>query len=815
MASKTYELAFAIGAEVSANFAKAFKASSGAINKFNDQLQKLDQEATSLRGLSELSKRTNELHKVFLREKKAMAEAGAELSKLQAPSSKIADYQRRQAAEVEKARVAFEKSNAALKAHARALGLSDAPMAKMIARQKELIRQTDLLTKARSRQEKLQKYSQVFKGNIVYAQQTGEYLKSGFTTAITGGMDFTAQMSRVGAVSGASSEQMKALTVQAKELGKTTVWSSSQVGQGMEFLSMAGFNPSDIQATMPGMLNLASAGGIDLGRAADISSNILTGFGLKAEEMGRVGDVLTNAFTSSNTSLESLGNTMKYAAPVAKSMGVSLEETAAMAGKLGDAGIQGEMAGTTLRAVLLRLSAPSAKAAQALDDLKVRTTDAQGNMRRFPDILADLNKATEKMSESQRAAFIKTIFETEAMSGAMILMEQAGSGALNKYVESLNKKGSAEETARKQNDNLTGDYKALKSALEGVYLTIYEQMEPALRWLTQKGTELITVIEKWISRNPMLSKAIIGVATAFAGIVSSIIPVITVFKTFSLLTSGLGFVSNFLSGGILKLGGAVVSLYKKVSALLPLLRVAAMNPWALGIMAAVTAGYLLYKNWDAIEAKLVSLWTQFREAFPEISKVVIDFCESTIIPAFSGLKQAFSGIIDFIKGTFSGDWTMAWTGLKTTFSGVFDSLTAIAKTPLNAIIAMINMVIKGINSLGSFEVPSWVPKVGGEKFGVNIPEVPFLASGGIATAPSLAMVGEGREPEAILPLSKLSGMIQAPTASSVNVTFSPVINVTGSGGVKEQVQQGLKSGIEDLKRELERLMNAQRRVSYV
>lgn len=373
MAATTYQLAFAIGGEITSAFSKAFKNSNATIQKFNEQIQRLDKETASVEGLTKLAKRTEELRKTFLKENQAMSATSAELTRLKAPSEIVASYQRKQRIEVEKARKAFEQSNAVLKAHASALGLTNTPMSKMLVRQKELIRQTEILTKARNRQEKLQRFSQNIQRNSPYAQATGEYIKSGISASITTGMDFSSQMSRVAAVSNASQEEREALEAQARLLGKTTVWSGSQVGQGMEYLSMAGFKTKDILAAMPGMLNLASAGGIDLGRASDISSNILTGFGFESREMGRVGDVLTNAFTSSNTTLESLGNTMNNAAPVAKSLGASLEETAAMAGKLGDAGIQGEMAGTTLRAVMLRLSAPSTKAAEALKDLGIKT----------------------------------------------------------------------------------------------------------------------------------------------------------------------------------------------------------------------------------------------------------------------------------------------------------------------------------------------------------------------------------------------------------------------------------------------------------
>lgn len=435
-------------------------------------------------------------------------------------------------------------------------------------------------------------------------------------------------------------------------------------------------------------------------------------------------------------------------------------------------------------------------------------------MRKFPDILADLNKATADMSEAQRAAYIKTIFETEAMSGAMVLMEQAGSGALQKYVESLKKTGSAEETARKQNDNLTGDYKGLTSALESVYITIFKQLEPSLRWLTKTATQWMSTMERWISQNPLVTKTLIGLSSAFAGIAGSILPVVAVVKTFSLLTSGAAFAATFLSGGIVKLGLTMTSLYKSMSALMPLLRVAVMNPWTLGIMAAVSAGYLLYKNWDVITEKLSALWKSFNETFPLIGSILSTTYENYIKPVVDNTIGMFQGLNDFISGGFSGDWERAWQGIVQTFSSVVGSIGSIFKAPLNSIIDMINGVIAGMNNMMSVKLPDWLPG-GGKELGVTIPQIPRLAEGGVVSSPTLAMIGEGREPEAVMPLSTLSQLGNSMNpVPSVNVNFAPVINLSGSGNVAQDLQKGLQAGKEDLKRELERLLNAERRLSY-
>ena len=157
------------------------------------------------------------------------------------------------------------------------------------------------------------------------------------------GMEFDASMSKVAAISGATGAAFDALRDQARELGASTVWSAKEAAEGMSFLAMAGFKTSEVMAAMPGMLSLASAGGMDLASTADIGSNILSGFGMSADQMNHVGDVLAKTFTSSNTSIASLGESFKYCAPVAAAAGQKFEAVAAMIGKLGDAGIKGSI----------------------------------------------------------------------------------------------------------------------------------------------------------------------------------------------------------------------------------------------------------------------------------------------------------------------------------------------------------------------------------------------------------------------------------------------------------------------------------------
>src|SRR5690606_12091582 len=325
------------------------------------------------------------------------------------------------------------------------------------------------------------------------------------TAAITGGLiatsvktaaNFEAAMSRVAAVSRASDDELERLTKTAIELGATTAFSASQAAEGMTYLAMAGFNVEQTIAAMPGLLATAAAAGSDLGRTADIVSNILSGFGLRAEETTRIADVLTATFTSSNTTLESLGETMKLVAPVAASLGMEIEDVAALTAMLGNAGLQGTVAGTALRTILTSLAAPTGAAAKAISELKSQTVDAAGNMLPITDILDQIARATAHMGDAQRAAYLEMLAGREGVSALSALMK-VGAREIEAYADTLrNSAGVSAEVADRMMDNLKGAMEELGGAIETAQITIGNAFVPVLRLGAQSLGALINVFNR-------------------------------------------------------------------------------------------------------------------------------------------------------------------------------------------------------------------------------------------------------------------------------------------------------------------------------
>ncbi|WP_409307412.1 phage tail tape measure protein [Pectobacterium sp. B1J-3] len=336
---------------------------------------------------------------------------------------------------------------------------------------------------------------------------------------------FDEEMSRVQALTrlDKGDAQMGALRAQAKKLGAETAFTTRDAASGQAFLAMAGFTPQSIQAALPGVLNMALAGGMELGESADISSNILSQFRLDPKEMDRISDVLTGAFTRTNTDLQNIGEAMKYAGTGLSSLGVSVEQTTAMIGVMANVGLRGSIAGTGLQATFSRLAAPTGKAKDALKELGVEVADATGKMRPAEVVLTDLYKKISKYGDTDKLSFFKDIAGEEAAKSFQALVMSAGSGELQKLLEDLkNASGEAQKAAKVMADNLGGDLKELDSAWEGFRIQVAETTDGPLRTLAQSLSNVINSMMEWVKENPKLTQTILLVGGGALALVAAI-----------------------------------------------------------------------------------------------------------------------------------------------------------------------------------------------------------------------------------------------------------------------------------------------------
>ncbi|GHC17536.1 hypothetical protein GCM10010082_05940 [Kushneria pakistanensis] len=513
---------------------------------------------------------------------------------------------------------------------------------------------------------------------------------AGFTGLATGGSALFAgsrllapgigwgeQMSTVQAVGRftADDERFKALKAQSRDLGGSTAFSAGEVGAGQEFLLRAGMSAEAIQASMRDVLNLALANNTELGRTADIASNIAGGFKIDVEAAGgmqRVADVLSGTASRANVDLEMLGETMKYLG-AGSDLGLTLEEAGAMAGLLGNIGIQGSQAGTTMRAMMDRLTKPTKAASAVMDELGLKVADAEGNMRPMPEILRDINKATEGMGNVERKAALQELFGAEAGSGMAELVNQMSSGQLDKLIDNLSKSyGENAEMASVMADNIGGDLKNLRSAWEEVGISITDTNDGALRDLIQSITSITRAVGNWIKENPKLAGTIAKVAAGVAALVavggaltlmlaSLLGPIVTVRYGLAMLgvkTGGLGGkiysltsrILPALSKGLLATGRGFLFMASAIGKAGIALLTNPMTWIILGIVAAVAAlagaAYLVYRNWGAISEWFGQRWQDVKAAFDNgiggISRLILDWSPLGLLQ--KGITSALSAL---------------------------------------------------------------------------------------------------------------------------------------------------------------------------
>ena len=499
------------------------------------------------------------------------------------------------------------------------------------------------------------------------AQETAGKLKTGGALAIgaaaAGGyavgrflqpaIGFGKEMSRVQALTriDKNSPQFKALREQALKLGSETQFTASDAASGQSFLAMAGFTPQAIQAALPGVLNMALAGGVELGETADIGSNILTQFNLTADQMDRVGDTLTAAFTRTNTDLRALGETMKYTGPVAAKLGISLEEAAAMAGMLANNGLRGSDAGTAMRASLSRLASPPKAAADALKELGVSVADARGKMRPMEDVLLDLYKATQKYGQVDQVSFFKDIAGEEAFVGLQTLVAAAGSGELQKLTRELQgARGEADRVAKVMADNLDGDLKNLDSAWEGLRIRISDLVDGPLRSVTQWLTRVLEKITSLAQAHPVLTRQLLiagGALLAMTATIGSLSLVIgglygklaTLRLGFDILTRSMNVIRvlpalwGMVTGSVSLLGGAIGALF---------------SPVGLIVAALAGAAVLIWKYWDPIRAFFAGVFSGIMERLTPLRETFERFG-----PVFDAIGSGISQVFNWFKSLLS------------------------------------------------------------------------------------------------------------------------------------------------------------------
>ncbi|MCI7740998.1 MAG: phage tail tape measure protein, partial [Clostridiales bacterium] len=551
------------------------------------------------------------------------------------------------------------------------------------------------------------------------------------TAAVKTTADFDTSMSQVQAtmgitkdaetqLNGESVNTVEALRDLAKQMGSETAFSASECADAMNYLALAGYDTQEIYDTLPTVLNLAAAGGIDLASASDMVTDAMSALGMETREADTMVDQMSKTASTTNTSVAQLGEAILTIGATAKTVKGGTAELNTALGILANNGIKGAEGGTHLRNVILALQSPTDKAAACMESLGVEVYDSEGNMRSLNDILGDLNTSMDGMTSAEKQNIISSIFNKTDLAAVNSLLSNTGDswGSLQQSITESG--GAAQQMADTQLDNLSGQITILKSALEGLAISFGEILMPKIRAAAKKIQEFV---DKLNGMNDEQKETVVKIAAVVAAIGPMLIlfgkvtsTVGTAMKGFSGLTKGIAKLGVKIAGS----SGSITGLGSALGAVAgPVLAVVAV----IGTLAAAFA--TLWKTNDEFRENIIGTWNQIKETVSGFCQGIVDrlnslgfefesitevlsavwqgFCE-LLAPVFEGVFNHIAntlstvldvilGIVDVFISVFQGDWSGAWEAVKGIFTTMWEGLVSWFENILNTLKGVADVVL--------------------------------------------------------------------------------------------------------------------------
>lgn len=650
------------------------------------------------------------------------------------------------------------------------------------------------------------------------------------TAAVKSAAEYEAQLANVSTLLTGTEAEVAARTAeigdQVLEISNRTGVATADLTDGMYQVVSAFGDSADAAAILETAAKSAAAGNATTTDSINLLSAVTKGYGdTSAEAVQQAADLAFATVRLGQTSFPELAAGMGKVIPLASTLGLEQEQLwGAMATLTGVTGSTAEVV-TQMKATMQAFLSPSKNMQAALKNMGYESGQALLESKGLQGSLDALKDAVG----GNELAFAGLFSSVEAQTAVLAMAGNQAENLTSKTAEMYEATGAANTAFERQTNTLKYDIQMIKNLganfltqlgtnilpyvrefAEAALPVVSEALEKIGSYMTGTIIPAAETAVKWISEHRTLILALAaGIATAVAA-----------YKAYKVVTAA-------SATGTFTLAGAMTALN------LPVLAVVA----AIGL--AVAAGILIYKNWDKIKAKAVELgakisevWgniktgvseavanliSAFQSNFPLLSAYLSGWWES-VSAAWENVKAIFANIIDFVQNVFAGNWSAAWDNIVAIFGNVFGMIVNLAKAPINGVISAINWVLEKINSI-SVTIPDWVPGVGGKTLGFNIPTIPALAAGGIATAPTLAQIGEGGEPEAVLPLSKLAALLDEwtkpkPTpgggtgGGGETVVFSPVFNFYGGTPSREEAEEAGRISFAEFKK-LYRQMKAE------
>lgn len=510
------------------------------------------------------------------------------------------------------------------------------------------------------------------------------------TASVVTANNFEDAMSQAAGALDNPMEQMGELRDLAIQMGQETIFSATEAGNAITELAKGGLSEGQIQAgALQTAMDLAAASGMSLGDAANVVVQTMGAFGIEANNSAEAANALAGAAAASSTDVQPLTEALAQCSAGAKNAGWSVQETTAVLGKFADAGITGSDAGTSLKTMLQRLSAPTDKAATMIENLGIQTRDSNGNMLGASEMAEELQNKLGGLDAATRDAALQTIFGSDAMRAAIILTSSGAEG-LEKYEKATNDQEAAQRMANSQMGEGSRAIEELKGSLETASIIIGDTLAPII----QKVAEFITdLVNKFTSLPQGMQTTII----AIAGIVAAVGPLLILIGKMSLGVSAMAKAfSKMTDAG--KIAGDVFDFIK--GAATSLFGAIAAHPVIAVITAIVAALVMLYQKCEWFRDGVHAVIDTISGFFKNLGKSIIEMKDKAV-EAFGNMvegaknkaseidkavREGFQSAIDFITSLpgKAVEWGSDFIdglakGIKKTTDKVIDAVKSLAK----------------------------------------------------------------------------------------------------------------------------------------
>ena len=581
-----------------------------------------------------------------------------------------------------------------------------------------LLDQTKLERGLKAAQKKLKNFGSALTGVGKSMVATAALAAAPIAYATKTFASFDDQMRMVKAVTGATEAQFQRLTEVAEELGRTTSYTAQQVAEGMTALGRMGFNPKEIENAIPAVLNLARATGTDLGEAAETAANNMRVFGLDSSKMASVADILTATANGSAQTLTDLAEALKMAGPQAAAAGDSITNVSAALGVLANMGIKGSLAGTALRKAYSQFAKTKVQA--KLKAIGIATTDANGNLRAMPEIMADIAKHMNSLPTAKRLAFAEEIFD---LRGSLAGLQLGGNiDQLDEFIKRLQAvDGTAARTAKDMDSGIGGAFRILMSALEGCQIALGKIVAEALAPYVKKMTATLGKVAQWIAAHKKIVVIVLKVIAGIAAAGAALVALGLAFKAMAFIVGTVSTAFTILKVAVLAPIAAVkglIAVFGLLKAVMIGVKVVALAMWAaitspavligVALGAVVAVVWNLTGAWKICADALKSAGDDITAAFGEIREVVGETWEVIKLALASGdlagaAKVGLSALkLVWLKGLFP--LKKAWFNLK---SFLADSWTITVYSILKLGNNLWYGLLMGLRQIGDALADAW------------------------------------------------------------------------------------------------------------